>query len=156
MAVLPDGLSRLYGPGVRPFPTAIQIAAIPEGAAGLPILRRNELLSWETRIAWQDDWLSSPPLALGGGGATDVSLHDMAQFFGPFPVVAKASASRFRQPSKAGPVLDASDADSHLPLTLAKLGDTVDITPEEDRAEALKWAHAQGHKGLPHGGKGMY
>jgi hypothetical protein len=96
MAVLPDGLSRLYGPGERSRPPAIRIAATPEGATGLPTLRRDELLMWETQIAWLDDWLSAPPLALGGGGATEVSLHDMAQFFGPFPVVAKASASRFR------------------------------------------------------------
>jgi hypothetical protein len=32
---------------------------------------------------------------------------------------------------------------THLPFALTKLGETVEVTPEADRAEALTWAHAR-------------
>ena len=46
------------------------------------------------------------------------------------------------------PLFDAFSEDAHIPFFLTKLGDTVDVTPEDKRADALLWAHSQGHKGM--------
>jgi transposase InsO family protein len=150
--VLPDCLSRLYGAGSAPRVAAVRISHVPDHIHGLPVFRQCGSFGEETEISWQDDWLPAPPLSLGGGGvmADHDSLMESAGRLNAFPVirsVAKATASSSRTPSQAGPILDPMDADLHLPFALTKLGESVPVTPETERAQALKWAHAQGHKG---------
>ena len=141
----------LYGPGTAATVLAVvRLAVLSDQFQGLPVLRRFDPLDFEIEIAWQDDWHSAPPLSLGGGGdATNYlcpedKLLGTAESRSSFPIalVTKAVASSHHLPSQAGPVLDAMDANMHIPFALSKLGESAAVTPEPERAEALKWAHA--------------
>jgi hypothetical protein len=52
--------------------------------------------------------------------------------------VTRAAAASGRLDSGAGPVLDALGEELHLPFALTKMGENVAVTPEDQRAEALK------------------
>jgi transposase InsO family protein len=167
--VLPDCLSRLYAvdsPHDFHAKAALLAASAPSIGAedgvpvGLPCPPWDDFV-----VTRRSDWLPIVPFALGGGGVPNVDT-DTDQLWDvlcigeqvvPTPSssdrrVCTASSLPPRMPLSAsegvpGPVLDAIPSDSQIPIALSKLGEVIEVTPEDQRQHALDWAHAQGHKG---------
>jgi hypothetical protein len=170
--VLPDCLSRMYAAPDRSFIGAavgtnvLPLPVLPEMAPssfGLPLLIWRDFVEDDVLVRRMLDWLPEAPVPLVGGRSVvlDPDTEWDLDYHSGFPqgvvppapdhpmvaAVARAAAASGRTDSGAGPVLDPLGKDLHLPFVLTKLGEHVKVTPEGDRAEALKWAHAQGHRG---------
>ncbi len=139
------------------------------GSSGLPFTNWHEFVEEGVPLYNVPDWVPALPPALGGGEGdthadadTDHVLDDggylrsnpliqtsgMAPGLLFVPAIARAAAASERVRSNPGPVLDKMDSDLHLPFALSKLGEGVQVTPEDKRQEALKWAHSQCHRGI--------
>ncbi len=138
-------------------------------AYGFPYSLWGEVFEGGVAVRRVPDWLAAVPLPLGWVGCFVLDLllegdpdfhldYSLGQILPPhldhsmIAAVARAAAAGGRIASGAGPVLDSLGAELHLTFALSRLGDHVEVTPEDKREEALKWAHAQG----PRGTRGTY
>ncbi len=87
---------------------------------------------------WYTRWIAVAAARENSGGDATLRSGD-ATVGDTSPIASDASGA---------PLLDAFQDESQLPFFLTKLGDTAEVTPEHLRADALRWAHRQGHKGM--------
>ncbi|OBQ31596.1 MAG: hypothetical protein AN485_23640, partial [Anabaena sp. MDT14b] len=170
--VLPDCMSRMYAAPQRDIAgvaASVRVLSrgslprLPAHSTGLPLEAWHEHWDGGVTVCMMPDWFHGVLPSLGGGGSVtrdpslvDVDLgyhfgsplgHSNAHTHPAVAAVTRAAAASGRVDSGAGPVLDPLGTELHLPFALAKLGDGATVTPVDQRAEALKWAHAQGHRG---------
>jgi transposase InsO family protein len=129
-----DGPSCVDGRGVSDWVPLLP-AFMGEVAEGVPDGRELDT----------DLWLAS----LEDEGPRPCGASDGPAILRALAAVTRGRGDRGAPAARRGaaPLLDARADDSALAGALTQPGEGVEITPESERAEALSWAHAQGHKG---------